>query len=124
MKRILFTLGLGVLSFAALSAAPADNLSDEQRAQLEQQIKAAAAKLELTDAQKESFVAISKKYGPQMLAIRDSDQGRLQKARQLRKLMSARNAEMEELLNEEQFATYQELQKQMRERLREQQSQR
>lgn len=124
MKRILLILGLGVLSFAALSAAPVDNLTDEQRAQLEQQMKAAVATLNLTDAQKEPFVAISQKYGPQMLEIRDSDQGRFQKARQLRKLMKARNAEMEELLSEEQFATYEELQKQMRERLKEQQSQR
>lgn len=92
---------------------PADTMTDDQKEALTQNMEAFVEVLELTDAQKPEFEAITKKYMPQMQALKDSDDGRLKKYRKFKAIQKARNAEMEELLSAKQYEIYLEKQKEL-----------
>ncbi len=114
----LFLLGTSI-SFAQSQT---DNVTDEQRAELQQAMEELVTALALTEEQKPEFVAISRSYAEQMIEVRDSDQGQFKKYRRIKSLMQDRNAEMEDLLSDEQYDIYLEKQEEMQQRRKEMRS--
>ncbi|MEL6836514.1 MAG: hypothetical protein AAFP77_26175 [Bacteroidota bacterium] len=118
-----FILSLGLFAFATTASfaqTQAPEASSEQKEQMAQAMETFVEALNLTDEQKIEFKAISSKYNEQMMAVRDSDMSNMKKYREVKAIRSARNAEMEELLTEEQYEIYlekqEEIQQQMKER--------
>lgn len=94
------------------------NLSEEQKAQIKENVQAYARALNLSDVQQPEFEVITKKYAKQMISIRDSGSGKFKKMRQLRAMGKEKNAEMKKLLDENQYAIYLDKQEEMREKMK------
>ena len=91
---------------AGLAQAGAIELNQTQKEEIEQKIKSAEVALNLSEAQKPQFAALSRKYGTKLIEVRDGDLAMLQKARMMKSINNERNAQMKLLLTEAQFATY------------------
>ena len=124
MKSLkILSLCLGIFFLAAHNCIAQDQsakMSDEQKAQMAQNMEAFFDVLDLTDEQKTEFKAISQKYAKQMISVRDSDSSKMSKYKKVKSIRKNRNAEMKKVLTEEQYDAYlvkqEEIQKKMRER--------
>ena len=124
MKSLkILSLCLGIFFLAAhncLAQDQAAKMSDEQKAQMAQNMEAFFDVLDLSDEQKTEFKAISQKYAKQMISVRDSDSSKMSKYKKVKSIRKNRNAEMKKVLTEEQYDAYlvkqEEIQKKMRER--------
>ncbi|MEL6969091.1 MAG: hypothetical protein AAFZ63_12810 [Bacteroidota bacterium] len=112
---------LGTSSIFAQSQAA--EVSDAEKEQMAQAMEEFFAALNLTEDQKAEFKAISSKYNAQMIAVRDSDMSNMKKYREVKSIRSNRNAEMEELLTEEQYEIYLEKQEEMQQQMKERRNQ-
>lgn len=84
---------------------------DEKYAEiLEKQIEA----LQLTGEKKDAFVEISDKYYEKIKATRESEGSRMTKFKELKSIQDSKNEELKELLSEEEFKAFKELQKENR----------
>ena len=109
-----FLIGMST-SFAQATEA---SFTEEQKADMAQALESYYAVLALSEEQKGEFEAITKKYGKQMLAVKDSNIGKLQKYRKVKGIRSKKDAEMKKLLSKDQYQVYldkqAELQKKMK----------
>lgn len=76
-------------------------------------------KLDLTDQQKISFIEITKKYGSQLKDLKDSDASGLSKYKTYKKIKKNRASEMKSILNESQFKIYEQVQKEVEKKIKE-----
>ena len=81
---------------------------------LQQQIDS----LELSGEVKDAFIEISNKYYVKMQDIRAVEGSKISKFKAMRTLQSDKNEEMEEILTEEQFNIFKQLQKENRSKLK------
>jgi len=95
-----------------------ENLSDEQKEEIKKNVEEYAASLNLTAIQKSEFEAITKKYGEQMIAVKDSDGGKFKKYRKLKSIRKNKDKEMNQLLHQEQFKTYLEKQEERKKEMK------
>ncbi|MEM9919046.1 MAG: sterol desaturase family protein [Bacteroidota bacterium] len=93
------------------------NLSEEQKTEMRKNMENHIESLQLTEEQRPEFVAISKKYGNQMLALKESDMSKLSKYRKMKSIGKSRNKEMKKLLTKEQYELYVERQEEAREKM-------
>lgn len=117
MKNILTLLLLVIVSNTAI--AQERELTDEQKTQMETQLTEYFEKLDLSEDQKTKFEEITKKYNEQMRGLRDSDKGRLDKYKELKSIRKNKNKEMNTLLSNEQYKTYEETQEKMQQKMKE-----
>lgn len=120
---------LNVLPFAILLICFCSNYSvaqeesttsqENQEQEINKNLDEFAQLLSLTEEQKPQFKAISKKYLAKMMKVRDSDQGKIGKYKKVKSIRKKRNAEMKELLSEEQFKLYKEKQKELQKKMKE-----
>lgn len=119
LKSISITVGLLVLSLSlGFSQTDEQALSQEEIAALQSTMKANMESLNLTDEQLPKFEAIAKKYGDQLMKLRDSDASKFSKYRKMKSIKKNRNKEMKELLTEEQYEHYLENQEAMEEKMK------
>ena len=95
-----------------------ENLSDEQKEEIKKNVEAYATSLNLTAIQKTEFEAITKKYGEQMIAVKDSGGGKFKKYRKLKSIRKNKDKEMKQLLHQEQFKTYLEKQEERKQEMK------
>ena len=123
LKKISLYFALFLFSYnACFSQTNISNLNDEQKAEIKKDMKEFAASLQLTEEQKPDFVAISKKYGNKMMALKESNSSKWSKYRKVRSINKSRKKEMKKLLSSDQYKTYvkkhEELQKKMKTHLK------
>lgn len=116
MKHILILVIIALVSTSTV--AQKKEISQEQKAQIENQLKVYEDKLDLTEEQKPKFQEIIKKYGKQMMALKDSDKGRLSKYKELKSISKNRNKEIKPLLSNEQYKIYEDLQEEIQQKIR------
>lgn len=102
-----------------LAQSPADAMTDDQKEELTQNMEAFLEVLDLSEEQKPTFEAITKKYAEQMKALKESEGGKLKKYRKFKSIQKSKNAEMKELLSEDQYELYLEKQKEMQKAMKE-----
>lgn len=116
LSFILLLLSLPI----CFSQSSVEQLDEEQKMEMKKNMEDFAKSLQLTEEQKPEFVAISEKYGQQMLELKDSNSSKWKKYRKVKSINKSRNKEMKKLLTEEQYQLYvkrqKELQKKMKER--------
>ena len=123
-SKLIFALSLlFTLAFSSIQAQSKPKLSEEQKEAVVAQLKADKDRLALTKGQGEPFTEITKKYLSMMKDLKDSDQSRMEKLKALKEIQSQKNAEMKTLLSETQYATYLEIQKERRSKMKERRNQ-
>ena len=109
-KTYSFILAFFLMAFVQLNAQVENGVTEEQKQEAIEQYKANAARLALTDGQKEPFKTITKKYAEKLKLVRASDESKVNKMKTVKALQSEKNAEMKVLLTESQFKTYLQIQ--------------
>lgn len=94
-------------------------LTDEQKEAMAQNVEAFMEVLDLSEVQERKFEAITKKYGTQMIALKDSGSSRYQMYRKAKSIQKNRNAEMKQLLSKKQYEIYLEKQEEMQKKMKE-----
>ena len=64
------------------------------------------SELEIDEGLRDNLASINLKYAEQVDVVINSDMGRFKKGRQLRKIFTQKDAELEQLLTEEQYEEY------------------
>ncbi len=98
------------------------DLSEEQKEAVAQNLEEFFAVLDLSEEQQPEFEAITKKYAAQMQEVKDGGGSKMQKLKKVKSIRKEKDAEMEELLTEEQFEVYLEKQKEMQDKMKENRS--
>ncbi len=75
--------------------------------------------LDLSEDQKPQFREISRRYAEEMKAVRDGGGGKFQKFKKLKAIRENKNAEMKDLLSEEQYQVYLEKQEENQKKMKE-----
>jgi len=99
------------------SQTPLSNLTEEEKVEMEEDFKEMLNALHLSDAQKPEFISISKNYGNQLFALKESDAYKMSKYRKMKSIVKSRNQEMENLLSAEQYKIYLEKQEQIQKKM-------
>ena len=121
MKTIKHILVLMVIILIGTKAfAQEKEMTEEQKAQMEAQLEVYVEKLNLSEGQQPKFEEITKRYGKQLMVLKESSKGRLSKYKEFKSISKNRNQEMQALLSEEQYATYLATQEDMQQKMKEQ----
>lgn len=120
MKRIKHILGLMLIILVGTTAlAQEKKMTEEQKAQMEAQLEDYIEKLDLSEEQRPKFEEITKRYGKQLMVLKESSKGRLSKYKEFKSINKDRNKEMEALLSEEQYTIYMATQEEMQQKMKE-----
>lgn len=120
MKKIKHILVIAVVALIGTTAmAQEKEFTEEQKAQMEAQLTMYFEKLNLSEEQKPKFEEITKKYGKQLMDLKESNKGRFAKYKEFKAINKNRNAEMKPLLSKEQYENYQDIQNKMQEKMKE-----
>jgi len=128
MKKTLFTiisvLFISTASFAQQSARQGRQTTPEER--IKRQTERMAEDLNLNDDQKVKIQTLNEKYGKKMVTIFQNSQkeARKQVKEKSDSIRTAKDAELKEILTEEQFTKHQKLQEERIERFRQRRSNR
>lgn len=120
MKKIKHILGLMLIILVSTTAlAQEKEMTEEQKAQMEAQLEEYMEKLNLSEAQLPNFEEITKRYGKQLMVLKESSKGRLSKYKEFKSISADRNKEMQVLLSEEQYTIYLATQEEMQQKMKE-----
>lgn len=116
MKKRFLILTIALL-IGSTAMAQEKDLTEEQRTQIETQIDTYLTNLDLPDHQKPKFEEITRRYGKQLLELKESDKGRLLKYKEFKAIRKKKDAEMKNLLSNEKYETYLETQNKIQEKM-------
>lgn len=120
MKTIKHILVLMVITLVGTTAvAQEKEMTEEQKAQMEAQLEVYIEKLHLSEAQQPNFEEITKRYGKQLMVLKESSRGRLSKYKEFKSISADRNKEMQAILSEEQYTIYLATQEEMQQKMKE-----
>ena len=113
MKNFKLAFAAIVFSAFAANAQTQDKpkLTDAQKQEMKAQFKESKERLALTPDQEKSFIAINKKYAPEMKAVKQSETDRKEKHQKMKDLRDRKNDEIKAMLSEKQYQTYLEIQR-------------
>ncbi len=118
-SKLIFALSfLFILSFSGIQAQSKSKLTEEQKEAVLTQLKADKERLALTAEQEAPFMGITKKYTTMLKELKESEDDRMGKFQKLKEIQSKKNEEMKALLTESQYATYLEIQKERRSKIK------
>jgi len=120
MKSLkLLIIGLFILVSSNVVTAQGQGPSEEQKAQMAEEMEAFVATLNLTEDQKTEFKSINDKYRVQMEEVRDSGSGKFSKMRKLKSINKDKNKEVKAILNDDQYDLYLVQQEKMKKKMKE-----
>lgn len=93
-------------------------LTEEKKKELQEKFETYKAQLNLTEAQQEKVKVINTAYFEELAGIKESGGSKLAKLKAFRKLSDKRDKEMKAVLDKDQYATYQKMQQEMKEEIR------
>ncbi|MGK4568615.1 hypothetical protein [Flavobacterium sp. 3HN19-14] len=119
LKTSMTALAVGLLFSIGAKAQVQEEkkLTNEQKKEIVENMKVNVERLALTDAQKEPFKEITKKYAEKAKAIKAGDETKIEKLKAAKALKEEKNAEMKTLLSESQYNTYLEIQNERKQKL-------
>ncbi|PWG82693.1 hypothetical protein [Pararcticibacter amylolyticus] len=114
MKK-LTTLILCLLVASAVSLRAQTKMTDEQRQEALAKYGEFKAKLNLSEQQKKKVDAVNAEFAEGLSALRSSGDSKMAKYRKFSTLRSKRDAQMKEILDEDQYKEYKKFQAEMKE---------
>jgi len=125
MKSLkLFIVGLFILAGSTVAIAQGQGPTEEQKAQMAEEMESFVASLNLTEDQKTEFKSINEKYRVQMEAVRDSGSGKMSKMRKLKSISKDKNKEVKAIFNDDQYDRYLAQQEKMKKKMKAQRNSR
>ena len=119
MKTIKHIITLTAAALIATTAAAQERgFTSEQKAQMEAKLKNGFEKLNLTAEQKPKFEEITKRYGNQLIGLKQSNKGRLAKLKMYKSIQKNKDNEMRSLLSIDQYKAYEKAQEELRQKMR------
>ena len=118
-KYLFLTLLIGLSVNISSFAQQGKELTEEQRAELKEQIKAHAVELNLSDEQKPKFEKITRKYFEGLKLLKSSTNSRWSKRKKYKSLKKEKKKSMKSLLSKEQYMIYKKRQDEMEKRMKE-----
>ena len=94
-------------------------MTEAQKEEAKAKYQAYREKLQLTDEQSTKVEAVNMAFFEGLAPLRTSDESRLSKYRQFKKLQADKDKQMKEVLDDRQFKLYREFQAEMKEDFRE-----
>ena len=79
-------------------------------------------RLNLTEDQKPQYIEISKRYGSQLMGLKNSTKSRFSKYKEYKSIQSDKDKEMKSLLSSKQYKVYLEIQKEVQNKIKERMS--
>ncbi|MDD7886935.1 hypothetical protein [Flavivirga sp. 57AJ16] len=120
MKTIKHVLVLAVVVLIGTTAVAQEReLWEEQKAQMETQLATYFEKLDLSEEQKPKFEEITKKYGKQMMKLKENNKGRLAKYREYKSILENKKKEIKDILSNAQYEIYEETQEEIVQKIKE-----
>ena len=119
MRTIKTLLITAVFTALSLGLHAQSRMTEAQKEEAKTKYQAYREKLELTDAQSTRVEAINSTFFEGLSVIRSSNEPKLSKYKQFKKLQSDKDKQMEDVLDDRQFKLYKEFQAEMKEDLRE-----
>ena len=113
----LFFIGINT----SYAQSKADNLTEQQKEEIQKNLEEYAAALDLSEDQRLKFEEITKKYAKQMIAVKDSGASRMSKYKKVKSIRKNKDAEMKTLLSKDQYKVYLEKQEEMSKKIKERQ---
>lgn len=114
LKLLAVALSLSAILATESSAQEKTHNNGAKKHDLKEMRQKQLAKLEMSAEQKVKFTAISKKYAEQMKATKEPEEVRLARMKQLKLIQEQKNAEIKNLLSENQYKMYLEMQAETR----------
>lgn len=119
MKTLRICFTIAVVGIMAINVSAQQRMSEEQKQEMRERYNQYRTKLNLTKDQETQVEEINKKFFEGLSQIRESSDRRLGKYKMYKSLQADRDRDMKVVLTNEQYKTYQEFQKEMREEFRE-----
>lgn len=120
MKTLRQILTIAIVMLIGSTAIAQDReLTDEQKAQIEEKLSEYFEKLDLSEEQKPKFEEITSRYADKMKALKGSSKSRFGKYKEFKSIRKEKNKEMKALLNKDQYEIYKEMQKERQENMKE-----
>ena len=110
MNTLTQSIVVMIVCFISISAAAQQDISSSEREMMKDKFAADVERLDLTEEQKDDYLEISRRYGEQLKALRNSTAGRMQKYGELKSIRKNKDSEMKELLSKDQFKIYKDIQ--------------
>ena len=117
LTHILITIVL--LFFSTVTIAQQSDFPSSDKDMMKEQFAADLERLDLSEEQKADYLEISRRYGEQMMALRDSGAGRMAKYQELKSIRKDKDKEMKALLSKDQYAIYKDIQEERQQQMRE-----
>ncbi len=120
MNKLKITIATVLLSMIGNLAIAQETpeMNVDNKIEMAKQFKLAKEKLSLTPEQESKFKEIALKYAEKFKAIKNSETEKRAKHKEMKQLKSEKDLEMKAFLSESQFKTYQELQQERKERMK------
>lgn len=118
-KYLFLTLLIGVCSNVSSFAQQGKELTEEQKAELKEQLQAYNKELNLSEAQKPKFEKITRKYFEGLTSLKSSTSSRRTKYKKYKSLKKERKKSMKSLLSKDQYKVYKKRQKEMEKKMKE-----
>lgn len=112
---LLIMLSSNVSSFAQQER----KLTEEQKAELKEQLQVYNKELNLSEAQKPEFEKITRKYFEGLTSLKSSTSSRRTKYKKYKSLKKERKKSMKSLLSKDQYKVYKKRQKEMEKKMKE-----
>ena len=118
-RNLMFAIVLLISTTTAI--AQKKEFTDAQKEKMEAQLKTHSEKLNLSEVQKSTFKKITKKYALQLMALKESDKGKLSKYKEFKAIKKAKNKEMKAILSSDQYLVYEKTQEELEKKMKEKQ---
>ncbi|MDN5205590.1 hypothetical protein QQ008_29670 [Fulvivirgaceae bacterium BMA10] len=118
LKSLIAVFGLIILT-VNISCAQ-QKIDEKTREEAKQRFEAYMEKLNLNDDQASKVEEVNAKYFEQLQGLRESDVSRLKKYQKYKSAKKEKDQKMKEILNKEQYAIYEEFQKELKDDFRKQ----
>lgn len=107
MKAIKIIITVTLLLINIISSAQEKGLTEEQKVKAKIELEQYFEKLQLTETQKQTYEAITRKYGEQLKFIKESGLSKQKKIKEVQRIQADKDKELKQLLSEQQYQIYQ-----------------
>lgn len=118
IKFLFLTLLIGLGSSISTLAQHGRELTEEQKAELKQQLQDYTKELNLSKEQKPEFARITRVYFEGLKSLKNSSSSRLTKYKKYKSLKKEKKKNMKSLLSKEQYKVYKKRQKEQEKKMK------
>lgn len=118
MKKIIMLSFLFLLAVCSFAQSGKSRLSEDEKKELLAKMEDYRAKLNLSEEQEKKVEQINETFFKDLSALKQSEESKLARYRKFKSAKSKKDKQMKEVLNAEQYKTYQQMQTDMKKEIK------